>query len=61
MMDMCIFCSCQPSSRQCEHADEIMGKGDLTKGHAAMKGVSIPMFTAKGMGVKRANGEVSQG
>eukprot|EP00595_Chromulina_sp_UTEXLB2642_P001147 CAMPEP_0196762148 /NCGR_PEP_ID=MMETSP1095-20130614/1518_1 /TAXON_ID=96789 ORGANISM="Chromulina nebulosa, Strain UTEXLB2642" /NCGR_SAMPLE_ID=MMETSP1095 /ASSEMBLY_ACC=CAM_ASM_000446 /LENGTH=316 /DNA_ID=CAMNT_0042112543 /DNA_START=385 /DNA_END=1335 /DNA_ORIENTATION=- len=48
----------QPSSRQCENAEIIAGKGDTAKGSKALKGVSIPMFTAKGMAVKRPNGEI---
>ena len=34
------------------------GAGDTTKGAEALKGVSIPMFSAKGLAIKRANGEV---
>lgn len=49
----------QPSSRQCENAELVAGKGDARKGVAALKGVSIPMFAAKGMGLQRSNGEVS--
>jgi len=48
----------QPSSRQCENAERVAGGGDPVKGEEKLKGVSIPMFTAKGMGIKRANGEM---
>ena len=48
----------QPSSRQCENAERVAGAGDTTKGAEALKGVSIPMFSAKGLAIKRANGEV---
>lgn len=34
------------------------GAGDATKGAEALKGVSIPMFSAKGLAIKRSNGEV---
>lgn len=55
----------QPSSRQCENAERVVaaresGKGGVGKGSAAvsLRGVSIPMFTAKGLSLRRANGEV---
>jgi len=56
----------QPSSRQCENAERVVttreaGKGGVgNKGSAAasLRGVSIPMFTAKGLSLRRANGEV---
>ena len=48
----------QPSSRQCENAERVAGAGDLIKGAEALQGVSIPMFSAKGLAIKRANGEV---
>jgi hypothetical protein len=47
----------QPSSRQCDNAEIVAGNGNMKKGRAAMDGVSIPMFTAKGMAVTRGNGE----
>lgn len=34
------------------------GSGDAAKGAAALKGVTIPMFSAKGLAIKRSNGEV---
>ena len=34
------------------------GAGDVIKGAEALQGVSIPMFSAKGLAIKRANGEV---
>jgi hypothetical protein len=36
----------------------VAGAGDATKGAEALKGVSIPMFSAKGLAIKRSNGEV---
>ena len=48
----------KPSSRQCENAERVAGAGDVTKGAEALKGVSIPMFSAKGLAIRRANGEV---
>ena len=48
----------QPSSRQCENAERVAGSGDAAKGAAALKGVTIPMFSAKGLAIKRSNGEV---
>jgi hypothetical protein len=48
----------QPSSRQCQNAEELAGKGDAEKGAEALQGISIPMFSAKGLAIKRANGEV---
>ena len=34
------------------------GNGDIVKGAVALKGVSIPMFNAKGMRMERSNGEI---
>lgn len=48
----------QPSARQCENAEVVAGKGDRNKGVQALEGVSIPMFSAEGLAIKRANGEV---
>jgi hypothetical protein len=36
----------------------VAGAGDVIKGAEALQGVSIPMFSAKGLAIKRANGEV---
>jgi hypothetical protein len=36
----------------------VAGSGDAAKGAAALKGVTIPMFSAKGLAIKRSNGEV---
>lgn len=40
----------QPSSRQCDNAETVAGR-------AKVEGVSIPMFSAKGLGMTRSNGE----
>lgn len=52
----------QPSSRQCENADKVGGAGGATKAaskrSSATRGISIPMFTAKGLALRRANGEI---
>lgn len=48
----------QPSSRQCENAERVAGAGDAGKGRDKLKGVSIPMFSAKGMSIKRSTGEM---
>jgi hypothetical protein len=63
----------QPSTRQCETADRLLGggrtkkkKGDSTmkqplekdKEFENLRDISIPMFTAKGMTLKRSTGEV---
>ena len=53
----------QPSSRQCENAEKVGASGEISKkstkkGAASTKGISIPMFTAKGLALRRANGEV---
>lgn len=44
----------QPSSKQCENAEVVAGKGDRARGKAALKGVSIPMFSAPGLVIQRA-------
>lgn len=44
----------QPSSRQYANAEKIVGE----KGAAKLQQVSIPMFSAKGLLMKRPNGEV---
>ena len=58
--DMDLINRIQPSTRQCENAEKIAtGKsGKPEVGVKAMKGISIPMFTAKGMTIKRAGGEI---
>ena len=60
----------QPSSRQCDNAETVVtgggalassdGKGGKGSARAAsaLKGVSIPMFHAKGMSIQRGNGEI---
>ena len=48
----------QPSSKQSENAEVIAGEGNKAKGAKALEGVSIPMFSAPGMVIKRENGEV---
>ena len=60
----------QPSSRQCDNAEIVVtgggsiassdGKGGKGSARAAsaLKGVSIPMFHAKGMSIQRGNGEI---
>jgi hypothetical protein len=57
----------QPSSRQCENAEKVRAGGDgsksskkvkVSKKASAVSGISIPMFTAKGLALRRANGEV---
>jgi len=45
----------QPSSRQCENADKLLSTGKSNKAPTSM---AIPVFTAKGMVMKRPNGEV---
>ena len=50
----------QPSSRQCANAEKIVSSS-LKSGQSiadALDGVSIPMFAARGLVVKRGNGEV---
>lgn len=48
----------QPSSKQSANAEVIAGEGNRQKGVKQLEGVSIPMFTAPGMLIKRENGEV---
>lgn len=48
----------QPSSKQCENAEFICGNGDMKKGSQILNGISVPMFSIKGMGMKRSNGEL---
>jgi len=43
----------QPSSKQCEHADGILSKDADTQ-----VSLTIPMFSAEGLMIRRANGEV---
>ena len=45
----------QPSSRQCENADRIISGGKSTKAQVT---IAIPVFTVKGMVMKRPSGEV---
>ena len=45
----------QPSSRQCENAEKLLSTGKSNKAPTSM---AIPVFTAKGMVMKRPNGEV---
>lgn len=60
-----LFSLRQPSSRQCENADRLLNKRDSKTGKlVAAKSVdnelSIPMFSADGLAIKRGNGEVSR-
>jgi hypothetical protein len=50
----------QPSSRQSEHAEKLMGSGGGGKGKGSQEvGIkTVPVFTAKGMGVIRSKGRV---
>lgn len=48
----------QPSSRQVQNAEIIDGNGNPAKGSKSLLGVSIPMFCAEGMVLKRSSGEV---
>lgn len=48
----------QPSSRQVENSERLLGKGNAEQGVKNSKDIAIPMFTAKGLGIKRASGEV---
>jgi len=48
----------QPSSKQSANAEVIAGEGNRQKGVKQLEGVTIPMFTAPGMLIKRENGEV---
>jgi len=50
----------QPSSRQSEHAERLMGGGGGGKGKGSKEvGIkTVPIFTAKGMGVMKGNGRV---
>jgi hypothetical protein len=50
----------QPSSRQCDNAEKLVQgpKGKPEEAAKKMEGVAIPMFTAKGLAIKRATGEV---
>merc|ERR1711871_1354144 len=50
----------QPSSRQCSNAEKIVSS-NLKSGQSiadALDGVSLPMFAARGLVVRRGNGEV---
>jgi len=44
----------QPSSRQCENAEIVVGKSNSQ----VLQGLSIPMFTARGMLMERSSGEL---
>jgi len=48
----------QPSSRQCDNAERIAGGGNAAAGAKAIKGMAIPMFTAKGLAIQRSTGEL---
>ena len=48
----------QPSSRQCENAERVAGAGNAAQGAKAVKGMAIPMFTAKGLAIQRPSGEL---
>eukprot|EP01036_Dinobryon_divergens_P031501 gene31501-40909_t len=48
----------QPSSKQSLNAEIVAGDGNRAAGVKKLEGVSIPMFTAPGMAIKRENGEV---
>ena len=65
----------QPSTRQCETADRLLGKGKTKKSKKSdtsmkksgmekdpefenLKDITIPMFTAKGLVLKRSSGEL---
>ena len=62
----------QPSSRQCENAERVASGGGRGKSAAAaaslqggaaassslLKGLAIPMFTAKGLAIQRSSGEL---
>jgi len=48
----------QPSSRQCENAERVAGAGNAAQGAKAVKGMAIPMFTAKGLAIQRSSGEL---
>lgn len=48
----------QPSRRQVQNAEIIEGNGNPVKGAKSLLGVSIPMFCAEGMVLKRSGGEI---
>jgi hypothetical protein len=48
----------QPSIRQCENAEKLLSGSNSKKVNEKLTSVSIPMFSAKGMAIKRASGEV---
>ena len=48
----------QPSIRQVQNAELVEGKGNQIKGAKSLQGISIPMFCAEGLVLKRANGEI---
>lgn len=48
----------QPSARQLDNAEMIRGGGKPEKALSSTQDIAIPMFTAKGLGIKRATGEV---
>jgi hypothetical protein len=50
--DMEMIYRIQPSSRQCDNAERVLGKS------SALQGLTIPMFCAEGLTIKRANGEL---
>lgn len=53
-----LTCPFQPSSKQSSNAELVAGAGNREKGVQALQGVSIPMFTAPGMVIRRESGEV---
>jgi len=61
--EMSLVIRLQPSSRQCENAARLLGGGSKTKGTGklnddALKDISVPTFSAKGLVLKRSSGEV---
>jgi hypothetical protein len=54
----CVLFLWQPSAKQSVNAEVVAGDGNRAAGVKKLEGVSIPMFTAPGMAIKRENGEV---